>query len=379
MNKLIVIDARPAQNAKAVGVTTYTNNLVRYSYLLQDNYNYGFLVDSNMPFDHISFPVNSKIILTEIGRGRNMRDIILRDYYDNVILPKLLYRNRASIYHQPDYVLPLRKLPFKTVATFHDTIMYNKSNYNRTFANLRNKILISRSAIFASHIVTVSDYSRQKLVNKFNIDENRITKIWNGVSNSFRMSPNDQQHKSCMKKLSYNGKYILYYGGYGPRKNVDIIMNIAKDMFHKYGVKLVLCGKSDVELNKEIQYYKFSEYVVNFDFASEYELVSLLKECQAFIFPSLDEGFGLPVAEAMSAGAPVICSDRGSLPEIAGDAAIYFEPTATETLKRCIKLLITNDKLRNNMKRKSYEVSKKFTWENNITQLNEIYKKLLLH
>jgi len=131
-------------------------------------------------------------------------------------------------------------------------------------------------------------------------------------------------------------------------------------------------------VQKNIEQFGLSKNIRQINVSDE-SLAMLYSRAKAFVYPSLYEGFGIPVLEAFTCGAPVILSNRSSLPEVGGDAAVYFEPDNVESLETAIRSIVNNSEVRNEMVQKGFERAKIFSWNNTAKKTIETYKKVLQH
>ena len=375
----IAFDARPAQgnNRNITGVATYSLNIIKNFSVLVEDFDFIFIIDSTLDSSHIAFPENSEFIYTSIGRGGGLRNWILRDYFTQIILPQKLISMGAHLYHQPDYIIPVRATPFVIVPTFLDAIVFTPHDHRSYLAKARDKYLLKKGANNADAIITISDFSKQELVKYLGIDPCKIVKIWIGISECFFSPVNKESAASCCRKLGFNGDFIFYYGGYGQRKNVKLLLDAFSIIRNRIDIKLVLAGNITKIIEDKIITLNLFESVKIFGFAKEEELKELLNMCSVFVFPSSMEGFGLPVAEAMACGAPVVCSDNGSLPEIAGSAAQYFERAEPKHLAFTIIKVLEDKYLREQLKYHSKLRARNFRWENLILELRNMYVSLI--
>jgi len=243
--------------------------------------------------------------------------------------------------------------------------------------NFRKKIYaqLTYSAIGKTQkIIAVSNHTKNDLIKYLNIDSKKISVIYNGCGNEFSKIPDKKEVEKIKKKYFLPDNYILYVGGYDPRKNVEVLIkafSIARqNPLFPEKVKLVLTGKdlsqknplySDIKaLSRK---HKISSLVCFPGFISQQDLPAVYRGANIFIFPSLYEGFGLPVLEAMSAAVPVICSNSSSLPEVGGEAVLYFNPHSSKYLARLILEVLRDEKLREKLISKAINRAKNFSWE----------------
>ena len=189
----------------------------------------------------------------------------------------------------------------------------------------------------------------------------------------------EEQKKDFLKlsaKFGFKKPYLFYVGNAYPHKNIHQLIKAFTILKNDWsGLNLVLSGP-------ESHFYKFLKQstkikeVIFTGPVSDRELVVLYKNARAYVFPSLEEGFGIPLLEAMASGCPVVCSKAGSLPEVGGEAAFYFDPQDTEDMVLKIKRVLTDEKLRKELIRKGERRYKLFDWSKMAKQTLDIYKEV---
>lgn len=210
-------------------------------------------------------------------------------------------------------------------------------------------------------IVTPSKSSRTDIAHYCSVDENIIYPIPLGVDHTvFRPFPNTAK-RSRIENL---GKYLLLVGTLEPRKNLRITINAFEEVSRIYPeLKLVVVGRQGWQTNLEVP-KAIEKQVVFTGYVSRQELVSLYSHAEALVFPSLYEGFGFPIIEAMSCGTPVITSNVSSMPEVGGEACIYVDPKESDDIARKICALLNDKSLQTEFVAKGILRSARFSWSN---------------
>ncbi len=233
----------------------------------------------------------------------------------------------------------------------------------------------------ADAIITDSDYSRREIERYLPASRQKTHRIWVGIAETFFTPAEPGAVGPCLAKARVSDGFILYYGGFAEHKNVDLLLRAFALLRKTRKQRLVLVGAAGRStgggLDRTVDALGISDSTTVFGFASEAELKILLDNCSLFVCPSAHEGFGLPVAEAMARGAPVVCSTHGSLPEIAGDAVVYFEGADAETLASAMKKVLDDEDLRNCMRKDGPARAQHFRWGAVIPELAELYVKLI--
>ncbi|MEO7046915.1 MAG: glycosyltransferase family 1 protein [Ferruginibacter sp.] len=216
----------------------------------------------------------------------------------------------------------------------------------------------------AKKIITISNSSKDDIIKYYKVPSEKVNVVYLGLKNLAMNEPSEKE----LSEFGVNKKFILFVGTLQPRKNISrLIESFAKlpqDIKSDY--QLVIIGKKGwlfEEILEAPEKFGVSESVVFLDYVSDIDLPNFYKKAEIFVLPSLYEGFGLPILEAMRYGCPVIASNVSSLPEAGGDAALYFEPENTNDIKNIIEKVLTDNALREKMIVRGREHYKKFTWE----------------
>jgi len=290
------------------------------------------------------------------------------------------------------YPIPLRVKRATNIYTLHDLVPlrlpYATLDHKRRYFNLLKKL--DRTA---DHFVTVSECSRRDLIEIAGIAPDRITNTYQSVEipAKYRDKPDEQIAREVEGATGTGFKeYFLFWGSIEPKKNIGRM--IEAYLASKVDAPLVMVGaqawKSEQELrlldNDSLEWFQIADRsifhrkrVIQLQYAPFSLLVSLIRGAKAALFPSLYEGFGLPVLEAMSLGTPVLCSDTSSLPEVAGDAALMVDPYDTAAISQAIRRLDADADLRIELSRRGREQAAKFGPAIYRDNLAALYRKFL--
>lgn len=369
----IGIDARSVHRPGS-GVATYSRGLISALCNYEDSFDFTFVIESGAPIDDVKFPKGSEFYSTTVRKNSRL----LRDFWQNTSLPDKLAKSGVHLYHGLDYDIPLVRTPFLKVSTMHDMISFSISgdNFLSTFRVRQLLKLIARSADL---VITDSFHSKTDILRCLNTDPEKIKVVWSGIDDVF-FGPPGVNPGYTPKKLFGRERYILYYGGFKKYKNVELLIKAFSSVVGREQVDLVLVGNLGPfanEIHKCIHELQLKERVVLFGFASMDELKYLLHNCELFVFPSTLEGFGLPVAEAIACGAPIVCSNAASLPEIGGDAVHYFEVSSDQSCAERMTEVLANRKLKAHLRDKAQERSHLFKWDRAVALLVSSYEQLL--
>ena len=226
----------------------------------------------------------------------------------------------------------------------------------------------------ASHIIAVSQNTKQDLMKYLKIPENRLSVIYNGIDHSI-FKPYD------VKIL--DNPYILYVGSERPRKNLgrlfEAFAKVKSELPELKLVKAGAVGRSEEyrrNVMRKLDSLGITRDVIFVDSASRLDLAHYYSSASLLAYPTLYEGFGLPPLEAMACGCPVVTSNTSSLAEVVGKAGIMVDPYDVDGLAQAMKQVLTDDKLRDDMVRKGLEQAKRFSWEKTVEQTLEVYNKV---
>lgn len=293
----------------------------------------------------------------------------------------MLFKTKNDINHFFNFIIP-PGVKGKTIVTIHDMV-HKRFPQTMTKANLKrlNKDL-ERSANNADMIITVSQNSKKEIMEYLNIEDSKVKMVPPGIDESlYGMKLELESANRVKEKYKLPENYFLYLGTLEPRKNVESIIDafVLYKKSNKDNMKLVVAGGKGwmyESIFNRVEKHGIAGDVIFTGYVDENHKAIVYKMAKAFIFPSLYEGFGMPVLEAMALGVPVITSNTSSLPEVCGEAAILIEPRNIDAIVKGMELLSYNNDFREKLIVKGLEQSKKFTWKKSVESLVEIYKEL---
>ncbi|MCF6300188.1 MAG: glycosyltransferase family 4 protein [Proteobacteria bacterium] len=284
--------------------------------------------------------------------------------------------------HTPDIwhmttPLPIKVPGVKTVITIHDLIPLKVPF---TTLDIKNNFyyLFKWAVKYADLILSVSEHTKKDIMEFFDVPEEKIKVTYQSYKQTHREVDDEFVEIYLQSKELESERYILFVGNIEPKKNIKSL--ITAMAFLDEGYKLAIVGKkawmADQQLNG-IDKYLYKEQYVFLDYVNEIELSILYKNALCLVFPSLYEGFGLPVLEAMQNDCPVLCSGITSLPEVAGDAALYVDPYDYTDVRDKLKAIIANPEMRQDMIKKGRKQVDFFSPANYVDRLNDAYESIL--
>jgi alpha-1,3-rhamnosyl/mannosyltransferase len=293
-----------------------------------------------------------------------------------------LYRDRLDLFHATHYVLP--PLRSHAVVTIHDIIhlLYPQFLPNRA-ALVYARVMIRRALRRADRIITVSYNSKRDLVDYFGIVPSHVDVIYNGVSPEFRPDVPEEERERVARKYGLPRPYLLFLGGEKPHKNVQNVVRAFGEARRKrpdLPHVLALAGpmpKNPARIDALIAALDLSGAIVRPGRIEDDDLPGLFAGADALLYPTLYEGFGLPVVEAMACGTPVLTSSTSALQEIAGGYAYLVDPLDVDAIARGILLLATDPKVRADFVELGRKRALDFSWDKAAERTLEVYAEAL--
>jgi glycosyltransferase involved in cell wall biosynthesis len=293
-------------------------------------------------------------------------------------LPNLIKQKTLDLFFSPTHYAPWftnipKIISIMDLSYLHYPEMFKLKDY------LQLKYMTQYSIKRAQKVFTISEFTRSEIIKYYRYPEKDIVVTYPGITNSKYKISNIKNTDQKLKSI-LNTKFILFVGTIQPRKNIERLID-AFEMIRE-NVDLIICGKKGWIFEPIIQRMTNStkaKRIKWLEFVSDEELFVLYQKAEVFILPSLYEGFGIPVLEAMNFGCPVIVSNISSLPEIVGNAGIYIDPlNSIDIAKGIEKALKLNQAERKELVRLGQEQIKKFSWENSARKIIETFTNNML-
>ena len=397
--KTIGIDARMYGYAQT-GIGNYIRHLLQCIFEMDKKNKYVIFLMSK-EFDNFKLP-NERIKKIKVSAK-------WYGWKEQLLFPFQLYKENLDLMHFTHFNSPILYFK-KSIVTIHDITPF-------FFPGHKMKSIIRRAgfkAVFfssvkkASKVIAVSENTENDIVNYFKIKKNKINVIYEGVDeqfrvmfptevhsleckdfnlnkmNSYRLKPELQTLKQSglMKKYNITKPFIFYTGVWRNHKNLVGLVKAFGILRNKYKLdyQLVLGGKEDPyypEVRETWKKFELENKIIRTGFIDQKDIPLFYNVAEVFVIPSFYEGFGLIGLEAMACGTPVISSNTTSLPEILGNAAIYFNPNSSKEMAKKIKLVLTDKKLYNELIEKGFKQVEKYSWEKMGKETMEIYRKVL--
>jgi glycosyltransferase involved in cell wall biosynthesis len=296
-------------------------------------------------------------------------------------LPRILSRHKVDLLHSPHFLLPLVR-PCPAVATIHDVIYLACPEDLPSFAGrLYYRTMMNACSRMATRIITDSEHSKNEIIRFLHADPAKIEIAYPAVDSFFQSPADRAQISSVRSRFGINRDYILCVGIYKPRKNHAGLLK-AFQLLLKDGVQaqLVIAGpmkEGEFILRSLAQELGIAQHVVFTGFVHDADLRALYSGARVCVCPSLYEGFGFTVLESMACGTPVVCSSATSLPEVAGKAALFFDPHKPEEIAVQLRSAYSDDAVRASLIASGRSNLLRFSWEQTARQTLAVYYQAL--
>jgi glycosyltransferase involved in cell wall biosynthesis len=366
--KHIVIDAR-LYAPKHTGIGRYTKNLLLALIKIPHFKSYKFTL--------LVYPELLDEIKKDLGNNYQYQTTNIRHYslLEQFYLPIILYKSKPDLVHFTNFNKPILYFS-KSVITIHDLIKHFSVGAETTtrhqllyhFKHLGYLLTTFINIKYSQHLIVPSNFWQDFIIKKYHISSKKITTTYEAVDFHFSISEN------IIKKPE---NYIVYTGNLYPHKNIDIILQSLNNLPN---IKLKIIGPENIFSNRlktKIKKLKMENKVEFLGYLNDQEFKKIYQHALALVHPSLYEGFSLTGLEAMALNCPVIASNATCIPEIYGDAALYFDPKNSDQLISQITKLFSSTDLRQKLIKLGQNQIKKYSWDKTATQTFEIYRQLL--
>ena len=373
----IGIDCRrildPKHNESA-GVGYYTYYLIKNLLELDKiNQYFLFLYDTRIKLPELEQD-NVKIVyfpgLENIGK--------IPFFYRHLLVPHILSLYRLNVYHNPAYIIPFFYFG-KSVITVHDLAYYKNPAWFPDHQYFNTRILTPLSIFKARKIIAVSESTKKDLIKYFHVKPEKIEVILEGVDDYCNLSVDESKIEA---KFKISDQYFLALGTLEPRKNLVRLIGAFSEFLKENpesNIKLILAGKKGWKYEPIFEIIKnleLEDKVIWVGYVHIPEKIYLLKHSFALVFPSLYEGFGLPILEAMNMGVSVVTSNVASIPEIVIDNAVLIEPEDIDSIKEGLNKIYRNSELRQKLIERGKGIARHFTWAKSAQKTLQLFESL---
>ena len=371
----IAVNTRLLIKDKMDGIGWFTYETLKRITRQHPEHEFVFIFDRKYHSDFIfSDNVTAKIIQPPA------RHPFLWYLYFEWSIPYILKKIKPDLFLSPDGWLSLRT-NVSQMAVIHDI---NFEHYPEFLPALVRKYYLHYFPLFAKkakRIATVSEFTKQDIVDKYGISPDKIDVVYNGANENYK-PVNESEKQQVKKRYTAGNDYFLFIGTIHRRKN---LINLIK-AFDKFkestsnNTKLLIVGAvmwNAKELDEVLAQINHRDDIIFAGRANEEELAGIIASAMALVYPSFFEGFGIPIVEAMYCDVPVITSNVTSMPEVAGEAALFVEPHSVDSIHNSLMIMQNNEQLRNKLIEKAREQRKLFSWQKSADRLWDSISKEL--
>lgn len=358
----------------AGGSVTYALKLLKEISIL-DKQNQ-FVIYINKECENINFNVGSNFTIRVLKFEYS--SVYLRYFWEQFILPFYVFKDKIDLLHSLGYVTPL----FTTAKKVVSILDINYKGHSNNMSAIKRFLLgsmINLSAKFSKKIITISDFSKKQIVEYTKANSNKvIVTLLSGSSDIFYTE--NLTSASIFKRYNIDNKYIIAFSSPSPHKNIEGLIVAVEEIFKNTpNLKMVLVGHQNKSQNlkNSIQKHKLSKNIIFTGFVPDEDIEPLLSNAELFVFPSLYEGFGIPLLDAQACRVPVVSSNAGSLPEVGGDAVLYFNPENIIDMRNAISKVLEDDSFANDIVEKGLENRLKFSWKKTALETLAVYEEIL--
>ena len=371
----ICVDASPAVHHRA-GFGRYAQELI--GALLAVDQNNQYVAFYNQPAEaQVDPPLDRIPHLTTNLSAKPWRMSALVAHVARIPQERLF--PDVDIFHATDNVLP-RFLRVRSVFALQDLTFRLYPDTHKPLNRWYLAMMMPRFLEAADAVVAISECTKKDAVRLYGLDEARIRVIHAGVNPRFRTSL-PEATTPTLQKYRLSGGFILFVGTIEPRKNLTSLLEAYRALKNEgIGRKLVIAGRKGWSYQgffRRLRELGLEGDVILPGFVPDEELPALYGAADLFVYPSLYEGFGLPLLEAMACGVPVIASNSSSLPEVAGEAALLVDPISVQALVGAMRRVLDDRGLREEMRERGLQRARRFTWEEAARRTVEVYEEVL--
>ena len=361
MNTEITIDARAYRS----GIGVYTANLMR---------------ELHHTFQWPVHALTSRERLPFIAPLCERTSVVNATIYSLQEQISVVRRVRQEdVLHVPHYNFPIFYRGTLLI-TIHDLTHLIEPHYRNTWkSRIYAAPMLAKSVRRAEHIFTVSEYSKRRMVEYLEVDPLKVSVVHNGVGPQFSPGDREEAKQSVEQRFGLCSPFVLYVGNLKPHKNLEALLRAFHELRSRRRSVLELALVGSDQSGIDALHHLASRLGISplfINSASTAEVAQLYRAAEVLVLPSFEEGFGLPVIEAMASGTPVICSNSASLPEIAGEAALYFDPRDYHELTDALDRLLQSPSLQLTLRAKGFQRASQYSWKESANRHVAIYRQV---
>ena len=373
----VLIDATSITKKKA-GVGVYAKNLIEELTRFHPGPHFFLLVQDDDP--ELEFGGRDNVTMIRVP-ARLFRLLPLRFLLEQVFVPFLLVKLTIDVIHSLHYSFPLVHIGSRQVVTLHDMTFFNMPEVHKPVKIVYFRMFIRAAICFADKVIFVSHSALQDCTARLGPLRASSEVIHLGKSDAFAPDLDPAEVLRVRMKYGLPEEFILYVGMIEPRKNLSRLVSAFATVCAMHpGLSLVIAGMQgwmNNGLMETISGLGIESRVIFTGFVPEPEKPFLIAASKVFAYPSLYEGFGIPVLEALACGVPTLTSNVSSLPEVAGNAALMIDPRSVTEMSSALERLLSDESLREELRRESLHQAAKFTWVRTAAMTLRAYENVL--
>lgn len=366
----IAVNTRFLLHGKLEGIGWFTHEIIRRMVVNHPEHEFIFFFDR---------PYHADFLF-----GKNVTPVVLQPPARHPILfliwfewsvRKALKKYKADVFISTDGMLSLgSKVP--TLLVIHDLAFVHYPEHLPFKFRFFLNYFTPKYAHRADRIVTVSTFSKQDLIEQYHVPENKIDLVYNGAHQAYHVLA-FQERQHIKEQYAQGCEYFVFAGALHPRKNIERLLQ-AFALFkarQRSNMKMLIIGRfawNSESLRQEMQQNKFKEDIIHYDYMQVDELSKVIGAAYALAFVSLFEGFGIPVLEALQCDVPSIASNRSSIPEVAGDAALYVDPENVQDIADKMMTLYKDEHLHSTLAATCASQASKFNWDRSAEHMYKV-------
>ncbi|MEN8252601.1 MAG: glycosyltransferase family 1 protein [Patescibacteria group bacterium] len=372
----IAIDIRNI-GKKRTGSEVVVFELVRHLAQIDSENEYYLLIDNRSDEEisevekRLNIGEKSNFNIEQIGSGGKVS-------WNVWSVPRFCKKMKMDIYHT-EYIIPFFMPSFTKIIThIHDiSFKVHKELITKKDAFFLNT-LIPRAVKKSDKVIAVSQFTKDEIVKYYKVPESKIEVVYNAVN----LEPLNRSNAEIREKYNLPQRYVLALGTMQPRKNIPFLISAFAQVAREVDdINLVLVGKKSHNFDDRIQktiekYPHIKEKVIFTGFVAEEDKIGVYKNAEVFVFPSLYEGFGVPILEAIEADTLVVASDIPPHKEIGGEGIIYFDPYSIDECSKTLYDSLDSDKMKDMIITEAKKQKTRFSWNNSVKKLKQIYEKI---
>jgi glycosyltransferase involved in cell wall biosynthesis len=362
----IAINAR-VLNERQGGPARYTLNIIRELAAIDRTNSYLILMYDTMNFD---FPLPSNFTVKVVRLRSKL-------FFDYIFIPLFSWVNRIDIFLFPKNTFsPLVR--GKKIPVYHDIVYFEDFDFRefKYFDNLHHRIMIPVAAKFSWIDLTVSDFTASRMRSLLNIRQEKIRVVKEGVEPHFRKISDKKKLAGTVKKFNLKKPFFFYAGSLSPRKNMVNLIRAFSSIRDSIPHVVYFTG-GDSWLDSDVHDLIVSEglqnRIIKLGYIDEEDLVIMYNLADCYLYPSLYEGFGLPILEAQACGCPVITSNVSSCPEVAGSGALLVNPRDAGDIAGAMLRIVKDAKLRKDLVKAGLENCRRYTWRKTAEEILKLF------